>query len=212
MACPLTDIDKITAVPDTGQDASAGIAESKHPCIGRRALHHFQGDTKVGTKDHPVNTGAGIALGFGSGDDLFQRSELSARVHQLAPQSLRAVGQRGKFPVGHGAQAVKDGFFALLQRMHRRTGEYGSGFHGDVVCPFFSVYDQLAQGSGRRILRVCRKIVIIAATVKDDGLQMGVLRQNCFAVFHSQNVVGGCKQLPIQSAVRNSGSPGGREG
>ena len=74
-----------TSCPGGFQDRPSDIVETQNPCIRSGGLHSFLRDTEERAHDHPVKPCAGIPLGFGGGDDFFQRSKFSCVVHKLSP-------------------------------------------------------------------------------------------------------------------------------
>ena len=148
------------------------------------------------------------SIALDGSEDIVQGGFLPGGVHQLAPQTLAAVGQGFKLGIGHGPQTGQHGFFAQCQRVD--TGSVKK-VRGDVGAEILPGFDQGPQGGGGGVLRVRLQIVVAARPVNGGGDHGAALGQHGLAVFHRQNVVGGHEQGIVRAHVEKGLGPGGGE-
>ena len=163
------------------------LREAQHPAVGGGGGKIFLRKTEAGAHDHPIQPGAGVALGFDSSEDVLQRILPAAFVHELPPQPLGAVGEGFEFPVRHGAKLREHRPLAPFQGVDGRTVKQ---IRGHIGAEAFAAFDQRPEGGGGGVLGVGLDVVVAARPMDGGGAHGRVLGEDGLAVFHSQNVVG----------------------
>ena len=189
------------------------------PPLGGKAQHtngrgdhaHLRlGQPQKGTQNHPVNPGAGIALGLDRFCHIGQCGAAPGGLHQLPPQPFRAIGQRRKILLRHGAQPGENGSFSGFQGVRRGIMEQRRRLRGNCRYPAAAGKHLLPQGGGRGGIGVQGGVVIAARPKNGHGFHGAALLQNGLGVLHAQKVVGG-GQRPGDAHLRQSLAAGNRE-